>query len=294
MKTFRVEDTAGSTAVLHADLLSTANFPHIINIYKILIGRANIVHISSGEEYKCRFDFAKECTTNGIIGSKSLGSRVFGENTKTKDFVDAYKKLQKLNIEFYRSLCAELCHCIVSLEEDLFVDAYLHLYRSIEKIAVAFPLIYVSSIQDFKQSHKAMKEMFSGDKGELKFIEIFTKILSNRNPDLLDYDINFYTNYEEVIEFEKLVVQLRRAGIVTDDTELDADEGYFALNFVHVPTSIITVRNRLFHNDNSGIKNIDIDSIGGASELCRMMVCAGLHWLTIVFGEVIKERSLKI
>jgi len=296
MKTFLVLDTPRSSKALPEELRSGEKLPHISDIYKILMGRANIKRVSSGHIYKCRYDFVFEIHTNGVIGSKGFISRITEESVSNADFLKEFSRLKRDNVEFYKNLRQEICHCIVALLEESYVESFVYLYRSMEKIAIAFPLQYISSIADFHKAKEALDSLFRSDSGELAFASKFAKLLSNNREYLAEYKVSFYTEIENVGDFKVLVKELYRCCPDTfkDDIDIDEDEGYFSIDFSQVPSLIVNVRNRLFHNSNSGQANFNIDKIGGAGELCRMMVYGGLHWLTLVYGEVVRERLRKI
>lgn len=296
MKTFQVLDTPRSSEALPEELRSTTKLPYISDIYKVLMGRADIKRVSSGNVYKCRYDFVFETHTNGIIGSKGFISRITEDSASRADFLREFSRLKRDNVEFYKNLRQEICHCIVALLDESYVESFVYLYRSIEKIAIAFPLLYISSIPDFHKAKEALESLFKSDSGELAFASKFANLLSKNREYLSEYKVSFYTEIENVDEFNILIKELNRCCPDTfkEDTEVYEDEGYFSMDFSQIPSLIVNVRNRLFHNSNSGQANFNIDKIGGAEELCRMMVYGGLHWITLVYGEVVRERLRKI
>lgn len=294
MRFFEVRDSALNAARFPEELLSTQPLSHMLNCAKVLHGRADIKDHASNKLVRCRRNYATLCSTRDGIRSTTLVQDLFGPELTEQEAIDLVRGLRRTNVVFYRKLEIELTYCCVNHNVGNPLTAFLHLYRAIEKIAIAFPLTYISSQGDFERSLEALRSYFADDRGELAFAKKFSQKFAEASETLNEYDVEFKTKFRDVEEFQNLTREIIRCCPGFIDESLDVVRGRFSVRFVEVSSFIITARNRLFHFSNSGQPNFDIDRIGGVSELCRMLVEGGLHWLTLSFDEVLRRQTDRI
>lgn len=293
MPTFRIDDPTSGTE-LDPRLRRSNAPPYMLDCYKLLMGAANLTQLADDRLVKCRLDYASFGRRKGQQSSHSLVKNLFGDGVSVEDGAALVEALKLQNVAFFRDLSVELSHCLFRNALGSYVEAYLHMYRVIEKLAISFPLIYISSLSEFRQAKQELSDLFREAGGELVFAGRFARMLADRSEYLQEYSITFRTKLGDVEDFRLLISELNAAcpGFVPED--LDLDIGRFDVPFQKVPEFLISSRNRLFHYDNSGQRNIDIDKIHGAAELCRMMLAGGLQWIALAFLEIMRERAGRI
>jgi hypothetical protein len=198
----------------------------------------------------------------------------------------------KDNREFWEELKAELCLCLVAEFNKRHVESFLYLYRTLELVSIALPLVYASSEPDYKKSMMFLKSLSSNDRDS--DLTVFRQFVSNAEKlggyQSLMIDFSYRTSDAEWIDE---VVRQFNAYIFSDKSiKSNIMEGGvgFQVAFSSMPLFIIAVRNRLFHNSKTG-DNFRLDYIGGASGLCRILVQPALYWFSLVLIEIIKVHA---
>lgn len=293
MRSFAIIDIPNNQDLLEF-LQCSSNSSYQINCLKLLLGLVNINAGSSNKVVKCRRDFLKIRPTNGIISNERLLTCIFGDVIKIEDAEKILNLAKIYNVKFFKEFMTELTHCLFCYYKGHYVESFLHYYRTLEKISVAFPLIYISSESDFFTANSKLATFFKNEPGELKFISRFAEVIATENDVLSEVSITFKTNYSDTESYENLINQLKIACPNYIDPDLDYQLGKFDIPFAKVPSFLISCRNRTFHFGNDGKKNIDIDRIDGSSEMCRMLTEAGLHWLAISYVHLLQERLSRI
>lgn len=294
MRLYEVRDSGGNATKFPEELLSAQPLSHMLNCAKLLHGRADIKVHSSNKLIKCRKNYSTLKRTRDGIRGETFVRDIFGSDITESEGAALVSGLKRQNTAFFKKLEVELTYCCANHLTNNPLTAFLHLYRAIEKIAVAFPLTYISSQADFERSLEALRSYFADDKGELAFARKFSERVAAASTTLNEYDVEFSTYLEDVGEFEILTREIGRCCPGYLEETVDVSLGKFSIEFIKVSSFIIDSRNRLFHFSNSGQKNFDIDRIGGVSELCRMLVEGGLHWLALSFDEVLQKQTERI
>lgn len=294
MRTFEIRDSVLNSRTFSKELLSSEPLSHFLNCAKVLHGRADVKVHSTNQLLRCRKNYSTSRQTRDGIRSLTLIRELFGPDITEREALGLIKSLRKINVAFFRKFETELTHCCVNHLSGNPLTAFLHLYRAIEKIAVAFPLTYIASQSDFERSLEALKAYFSDDKGELSFAKKFSEKFAESSTTLAEFDVEFKTKYRNIPQFEILSQEIIACCPGFIEGTLDVDQGEFRVNFVNVSSFIVSARNRLFHFSNSGQRNFDVDRLGGVSELCRMLVEGGLQWLALSFDEVVRRQTDRI
>lgn len=264
-----------------------------IDVFRMLNGTVDIVRRSNGSRVKCRHSYLTLVPSKPRTNDKKLTRSLFGEEVNVADARRILESLRSLYTDFFTRLSSEIEHCIYLRRRSHYVESFLHFYRALEKLAVAFPVMYITAQSDFQKIHAMLKPLFNkeGGGGELSFVSKFCKKLAEDSDVLGEYKIAFKFPSDD----SRYAAITQEIGAIFGGGDLAGqmikEETYFELPFEHVGPFLIECRNRLFHNSNSGQRNFDIDRLGGASELCQGLVDAGLHWLTLTYIEVIRNRA---
>lgn len=294
MRRYTIKDFPGNFQGLPEILHSSKPLSHSLNCAKMLHGRAKIICNNTGREINLSKNYSSLKRTRDGVSASQFVKEIFNSETNASDGAKIIDAMRTLSVGFFKNLEKELAQCLVHKHKKESLHAFLHLYRVIEKISIAFPLTYISSQSDFENAIEALRLYFKDGGGELSFASKFSHEIARSSANLTEYYVDFKSKIENVEEFETLGLEISRCcpGYIEDG--LDVEIGQFQVRFERVPGFIVECRNRLFHFSNSGQKNFDIDRIFGASELCRMLVEGGLHWLSLSFDEVLRRQSDRI
>ena len=170
----------------------------LFDCLRILCGTVNFRNKKTNRLIKPRKCFVsnrkrtiKKSTLDDLI------SVVFDGDLKQKDLKEALVKGSNDNKTFWEDLRAELCLCIVAREKGLNVDAFLYLYRIFELVSIALPLVYISSLSDYKKSMDFVKSLSNNtNDGELTVFKNFVSS-SQLMRDYRYLVIDFDTNHED-------------------------------------------------------------------------------------------------
>ncbi len=217
--------------------------------------------------------------------SPDLISYIFEETPDLDEFLRILRNMRGRNHSFYKSLCDELSLCIFAMKNERHTEAFLSLYRSLERMSAACPLIYSSRQNDFKTAHTFLSGIYKDEKspGELGLLKAFLSDYAKENQDFqvatLDvpipnwggaFAVELTRQWRDVIE--------REASYARIDTET----GIITCPFPKVASLIVTIRNRSFHNL-SGQKNLDLFRLMGPEPLFSVLTPHFLHWTAYVF-----------
>lgn len=291
-----VRDTANSNLRLTG--VYSANEPvSFVSCFKLLTGMADIEDTVLGSNVRCRTDFRTlETTRVQSITESKIASGLFGADVSAEDGRALIDGLKHQNAGFFERFLAELTLCLSFSRKNYSTDRFLYFYRTLEYIAIAFPIYYFARRSDFVQSHSFLKDFFSDrDAGELKAIKKLSSFFAEQSDLLRDLTVNLEVEGHhhpvyaaEVVDqiYDRLDPEVRERA--------DTDDFYVALPYKDVAPFLIKCRNLLFHNSNSGQRNFEVARMGGAEALCGALVPAGMTWLSQTFLEIIRDRASRL
>lgn len=180
----------------------------------------------------------------------------------TKEFIKhatsiSNRSLLYRNREFYRPVLIEFIACLFSYLDGHGIVAFLHLYRLLERISYALPLLYAKNSIDYKGTYNHFKSFFRKNEqtvGELKFFK--ASLLSI----LDDTEKRYRFSYElDAMEKKALSICFKNLDVKND---ILPDEEYinFELSMIDTITLIINIRNSFFHAL-SGEEHITLDAL---------------------------------
>ncbi len=194
------------------------------------------------------------------------------------------------NDQFFQSIFEEMMFSVFYRARNEFLPSFLHLYRTLELISIAFPMLYTSLEKDFKRSHDFLKTLVASDRdGDLKIFERSITFIANdqnyrRMQFLFDVrtvgapaDGALYSEIKRVIGSETIGTK-----IDWDDINLE-----FKVNFDNMSSFIAALRNRMFHYRVSEI-NIGVAASHGSDTVCRLVIDEMINWFGLLYVEMIR------
>ena len=206
-------------------------------------------------------------------------------------------KLIHKNKVFFDSLNNEFCNHYYHSYKSNHTVAFLHLYRILEYVSYAFPVMYASSTGDFSKSFESLKSLFTGEKdqGELKVFKYFIKNIMSveRDFERLSIEIDIVSPLEEYNERIYITI----IGIC-DKTIFNESENKLnsklSIKFSEFSTFIITVRNRFFHLKNSVDNNIQSIDIVDSDYFFSLLNSKCAYFISLITLEVIKKSLFQV
>lgn len=266
----------------------------VLLIVRLLSGAINVGHISSAKNYKQRENYF----LSDLRGYAQSWDRNFpgliAENYSAEQFAEYLESTKGINRKFYKNILGELSYYFHYQKKGVHSSAFIFLYRTLEHIAYALPLTYVSKTEDFSKTFNFLKDLVSSDKNanELGFFKSFIITMYDGDPiseSSIDFPIAVDTESEQKKIFN-LLYRLCKGGWLAESTE---NPRVLSLKFTEVGGFIQTIRNRFFHYMNGGARNIESSNISDIDTLFSLVNKKCLYWIATVFLAVISHNAIE-
>tara|TARA_B100002049_G_scaffold146811_1_gene109117 strand:- start:287 stop:1165 length:879 start_codon:yes stop_codon:yes gene_type:complete len=258
-------------------------------LIRLLTGTVDIYHITSGNNYRIRSNYSilSYCENNRI------SSRIIRDcfDSVTNDQVADYLvKNHRSNKNFNETLLLEATHFLYSKNNRNYLSAFVHLYRLIEFISYSFPLIHTSNTKNYFGSFESLKQYFSGDGSELKFLIRFVNNLFDSRPELnLEAEFSVPgTNSELRRKLYRSIKHILRSKsyIVYDDTLYQ-----FKVEYKNLIDLVVFIRNRYFHfATGSGMKNFKSSELIDPDIFFELIIDNSFNWISRIYFEILLQN----
>ncbi len=257
------------------------NVVYEIEWIKLLAGfldlRFNGKLIHQDKNYCC---LGIETLTKERIVLSEFYDFVRGENS------NQYFLNNRINNQLFKILFNELSLFFIAKNKNNNIEAFVHLYRIIEKMSIMFPLLYFKQSSNFKNVYTDLQKLLSNDKGGLKFYKNFQDtIFSDKS--LLDNVIpfNFLISSEgEYLELKMIYENLfsnEKLGISF------INKNTIVVPFGRIIEFAVTIRNRYFHlsmEHQFNIEPLELDM----NLFFNVINENVLNWIGVVYYEMFK------
>lgn len=265
----------------------------ICDIARVLTGSVDFHAHENGKAFKSRRNYlngAQEFRTPASL------SGAVSEHVTPELFQKFLNRVRYKNIGFFNGLRDEISQAIYYHHTENNVESFVHTYRSIEFIAEACGLLYVTYQDDFTKSMAFFRSIYTDENmGPIGLLsQTLDKIAESENLESVTFDFspsNIPASYVGHIGS-----QLRRIGVPEMNGvsfTWDENDGYIvSVRFAEVARFISTVRNRTYHNYRSGA-NIALRPIGGLSPLTGMLVPPTLSWIATLYFTLLRALVVR-
>lgn len=272
-------------------LLIETEPPAIITILRLLSGTAYVSDERSDEVYYL-------AEKNFINPDDNIDEReidrvldyIFEERPEEDDLKQIFRRVGVLNRGFYTDILGELTFLFKSLSRENYTESFLFIYRILERISAACPLIYISKEKDFRSAHSFLSSIYDENKapGELgmlqKFVHHYAGMSEGFGRATLDFSLAEVGDdlAAEILRQFRILVNPEVKSLSIDETN-----GTFSIPFKDVASFVVSVRNRAFHNLGARA-NLDLSNLGGSEPLFALLVPVLLYWFSYIFVEFAK------
>ena len=271
------------------------NDPAILLIVRLLSGAIKVEHVSSSKSFLQKENYF----SSNFKGISQKWDKLFplliAENYTSEDFAGFIEIAKQQNIVFYKNILSELSYYFYYQSKGIHSSSFVYLYRALEHVSYALPLIYASKAHDFTKTFIFLKNLMSGDKnaGELGFFKSFIKTVYADDA-IFDSSIDFPMLLDTESEQKKaftLLHELCKSDMIAESTDKPR---LLSIKYTEVGSFIITIRNRFFHYMNGGAKNIETSNISDIDLLFSLVNKQCLYWLSTITLAVITHSALEL
>lgn len=264
----------------------------IHEILRLLVGTINVHDKFLDRDIVLNADYSRKIVPKRSAKPEKIVELLYqpDEQITLEDYANFLTKTAGSNKEFFGRIRQELVHLLVCQKSDSHAEAFLHLYRILEHISLAFPVLYSKYQSDFAASHAFHKSLFKGERdSDFVALKVFTSVLAQSAnvgglPFCFDYSV-FEKRYADAC------IRELKSRLSSEYQELIDDTTYqLTVPFASVPGLIIEVRNKTFHFMNED-NNFRICETGGAHFLFSPITNEALYWFFHMFSEMIRALS---
>lgn len=220
---------------------------------------------------------------------------IFDSSANIEDYTKLLESVGIRNKRFFEQVRDELIICLVARRERRFTESFLYLYRLLEHISVAFPMLYALSHINFEGSHKFLKSLVAdGKEGELKVLEKSVPVLSKQgNLNGIKFDFSVAGLDTDTIEkIKRQIVSVIQPSVPKMEIE-DEGEILFRVPFDSMSTLFVVLRNRTFHYK-LGERNMNLVALGGSEFIFSLVIDELLYWFALLYTEIIRTCGRQI
>lgn len=152
---------------------------------------------------------------------------------------------QKLfeNFPFYKNILVEFCACLHAEKHKLGVISMLHVYRILERISYALPLIYAKKSDDYRHTYDTIKSFFDVSDSKVGELGFFKQSLGT----ILDSTDKSFLFKFELEDIEKNALRFCFKGFDSRIFVINGNLVNFELSIFDTIRLLINARNFFFH-----------------------------------------------
>lgn len=188
---------------------------------------------------------------------------------------------------YYKDLVAEVILALARTNKGEHTLAFLHIYRLLERISFAFPVIYAARSTDFKATYTVLREYLGGgtDKGELGFFRKFveTSIDGLLAGAIAKVDLAPLQSSDRPPVYSTIKKFLPPNSIHSEIPDLTIEFPYS-----EVLDLLVNLRNRFFHFSSNHTQNISSIDLPVCDQLFEHLNEIFLNWLAVIYFEVLR------
>lgn len=268
-----------------------------LHIFRLLSGTADVNDSYKKKKYKFRRNYLSFTYTenNSLINTKNILSPFDNENT-LGDLNEIFGNKYKNNTLFSK-VEGEIIQCLIANKDCRYKESFVHLYRVIECITYAIPLLYARKSKEYIKTYEWLKNCFNNQSaGELDFFKKFVSVIFS-NEDFFKSTIEIsIDNVDNEIDdgskeqLKKLIIKIATVNNKTILKETVNDGDYeFTFTFINFFSFLVNLRNRYFHLHQGGwVENVSYIDTEYPEILFKSIIDKGINWIAIILFEILK------
>jgi len=257
-------------------------------LIRILLGSASFDSVRDGKTWQQEDDFS----VIGIPTRKYRTRNQFRTHLKAAGIpqkeLDQHLRRNLKQEGYYKDLVAEVILALWRMKTREHTLAFIHIYRLLERISFAFPVVYAARSTDFKAAYTVLREYIGGgtDKGELGFFKKFTetsidKLLTGA---IAKLDLSPLSSADRPPVYATVKKFLPQTSIHSEIPDLAIEFPYS-----EVLDLLVNLRNRFFHFSSNHTQNISSIDLPVCDHLFENLNEIFLNWLAVIYFEILRD-----
>ncbi|MES3041178.1 MAG: hypothetical protein V4730_08500 [Pseudomonadota bacterium] len=269
------------------------NDPYLLLIVRLLSGAIIFEHKSSSSIIHQKNNYFSSDFKGYSQYWDTRFPALIADDYSAKQFSAFISSTNTNNRSFYKNILSEISYAIYYQEKGSHLSAFTFIYRALEHVSYAFPLIYVSKTNDFSKTYDFLKKLMAGDKniGELGFLKRFIQTIYSGDS-ICESSVDFHMALSTEIEQNSIFNTLEKLCAPEMIAASTNKPMVLSIKYLEVGSLLITIRNRFFHFMNGGVKNITSSDIEDIDVLFSLVNKNFLYWLSTIFLAVISHNAL--
>ncbi|QRY30539.1 hypothetical protein JVX96_20945 [Variovorax sp. PDNC026] len=258
-----------------------------VKLIHLLLGATDVVHSASGVKVPQRVNWAVLGTTPADR-KKSGFKNALTSQTLGIDDLNAYLTRNLAQTGFFEELFDEFSRFFYHTKKSLHVQAFLHLYRILERVSYSFPIAYAATSHDYKGTFAQLRNYLTSAKdGELRFFNGFIShtIPAQARTSSVKFDVSSNDPSTRPFHFASLASTLRPTEIKNQ-----SPGNWIEVDYDKVISIFIDLRNRYFHFGSGMPQNLTGKNLPDPDEFFGSINEIFANWLTYIYFRVIEAR----
>lgn len=284
-----VERAVPQTHALINGLSVEKNSSAAFRIYRMLCGSCDVYDEFSQKKFRLRRDYLRRPYNDRSNLSVSALLDNFPAEMELSYLVSYFAAL-KANDEFYSLIEFELTSCLIARKRENYLEAFVFLYRILEGVSYAIPLLYMSRSKSFQKTFRSLQQCMPGSEkeGELLFFRKFIDTHWSTKgfyPSIITIDLMSV----DIEELRPKYYSIFRRYAPAKGIEIDEEDDEIGIRFPYFLDFLISIRNRYFHFlQGTWQQNIESGEIVFPDLFFAPLIDIGINWIGTCLFEVLK------
>lgn len=285
-----VPPRAGAVPSTRATVLDLHSIPsEEAKLIHLLLGTTDFIHTASATRLSQRQNFAVLGLPTAIRGKKGLSSALAAQSID-RQLLNACLSKSITQNSLYGELFDEFSRYFWHTKFDRATQAFLHLYRALERMAYAFPIAYAMKSSDYKGTYTNFRNyvLAKDNTAELAFFRAFLRDLIDA-PTLntkLRLDVSANSAPYIPAHYDTLTKIFSGNSIVNRSPNV-----YVEIEYKSLLGGFIELRNRYFHFMSGNPNNLSGSNIPEPEEFFSTVNPHMANWLAYIYFRILELRA---
>jgi hypothetical protein len=281
--------TPGKTPSPHATILDLYSTPSIeARLIHLILGTTDFLHDHTTRRLKQKLNFAVLGAPEAQRGKRGLKRALASQSIDLKQ-LDLYLSSSLAQNSFFKEIFDEFGRFYYLTSLKLHTQAFLHLYRALERISYSFPVAYAIKSKDYKGTFTSFKAYVSAkdNTGELAFFNAFVKEIVDDSILYAVVKLDVTSNSASTRSANYSTLKK----IFSDEMILSSvDNSYIEVQYRYLISGFIELRNRYFHFMSSNPRNLTGKDLMNPDEFFSIVNFSFANWLCYIYFRVLDAR----
>jgi hypothetical protein len=273
----------------HATILDLHSTPSIeARLIHLILGTTDFLHDHTGRRLNQKLNFAVLGAPAARRGKTGLKHALVSQSIDLGQ-LDLYLSNNLVQNSFFEEVFDELGRFFYLTNLKLHTQAFLHLYRVLERVSYSFPIAYAIKSRDYKGTYSSLKSylLAKDNTGELAFFNTFVKeIIDVSTLDIIvRFDVTSSSPRTHSAHYATLTKIFKSSMIISS-----SPNSYIEVQYRSLISGFIELRNRYFHFMSGNPKNLTGKDLMDPDEFFAVVNFNFVNWLCYIYFRVLEAR----